>query len=483
MSDPEKFLRIVQETTAQLGLNCFWVGGSLRDYFLKRESKDLDFAVRKHARVIASKIAAQLDGAFFALKEEQSIYRVTLKDGYQLDFAKFKGPDISQDLAARDFTINALAAELSKDWPGPSEKMKVLDPHNGLADIRARQVRPVSPDIFTDDPLRMLRAYRISAQLRFEITQDTLDSIARHKKLIQSPASERVREEIMLLLDCHDSAKHFRALDQSGLISEIMPETDPNRACALQYYPGKGVWGHSLDGLERLEWIFENLESEFGPDAGEIKTALDDRNCGADGHPLSSIMKLAILFHDIGKAETAETIDGRMRFFEHEYVGAKMAAKMARRLRFGADSEKSLRQLVQSHMRPGGLAHAPTITDRAKLRFFRDLKELAVPMLIVSLADRYTYLTDDELGKGRDLHEKFVKEILLWHYQKLRETPPDQPKILDGNDIMAEFKLPPGPLIGKILEAVTEARALNEITTREDAVQFVKNYLTSLLKK
>lgn len=462
-----EILALIQNIAQKEKVECFLVGGTLRDQELNRPTKDLDFAFSFNPKIIAEKVSKELKSSFFALKEEREIYRMILDTGFQLDFAKFKGTTIEEDLSQRDFSINALAKKMEHG-------SVLLDPYEGKKDLKQKNVRQIHEKIYADDPLRLLRAFRIAAQLNFKIEPFTLETIKKNKEKITTTSEERVREEILLLLDTPHSYPYLLELDQSGLISKIIPESDPNRNCALDYYPGKGVWGHSLDALGCLEWILENLQNEFPKDHEKLKKLLFEEP-GLDSHPLATLMKLGALLHDVGKASTAKIIDGRLRFYEHQNIGAKITSLISQRLRFSFNATRHLSQMVLAHMRPGGLAHVPILSDKAKFRFFRDLKSSAIPALIVSLADRYTYLTPQERGQNKDPHEKVVKDLIRWHYEKELEDHANKPKLINGKIIMEQLGLAPGPLIGRILKEIDEAAVLGEIHTEEEALALAKN--------
>lgn len=463
------------------------VGGFLRDLLLTRKTSDIDFAVAHHPKVIAEKFSDRFKFPMVVLEEEQEIYRVIAPpdgefapDGFTFDFAKFKDQTIAEDLAKRDFTINALASRLkpaiSNLRSQISNSEALLDPFNAREDLKNKIVRQISPRIYDDDPLRMLRAFRCASQLGFAVEPATLQAIQSNAKKIHSVAAERIREEILLLLDPSDSYPYFCQLDESGLVSELFSEVDPNRNCADQYYPGKGVWGHSLDSFKCLEWIFRNLGSEFPEDCEKMSSFLFQKGDESEGHPRATLMKLAVLFHDIGKAPTAKIIENRMRFFDHQMAGGRIIEQIARRLKFSTSATRSLSLWVESHMRPGGLTFVEQLTDRARFRFFRDLGNASIPVLLISLADRYTYIPDD-LGKKNDPHETVTKELVRWHYQKEMEELSKKPKLINGNVLMEKLNLAPGPLIGEILKAVEEAAVLEEIKTPEEAVEFSKRFL------
>ncbi len=456
------------------------VGGFPRDLLLGRISGDIDLAVPKNPKSIAKKVAQKFKASLAVLSDEEEIYRVILKDGVYIDIGKYKAATIEKDLMLRDFTINALAVELGEalKLKGPAElKKKLIDPSDGITDLARKKIRQVSAKSFTDDPLRMLRAFRCAAQLNFSIDPATQKSIKKLSKRITEPAMERVREEILLTLDVPQSYETVRAMDQAGLLSAIFPEIDPNRKCAISYYPGKGVWGHSLDGLKNLEWIFDHLKPEFGANHEKIRETIFAKDKDTEGHPRAALMKLGILFHDIGKAPTAKMIDGRLRFYQHEFVGARMTRRIAERLRMSVNANRHVSGFVLAHMRPGSLAHAPELTERAKYRFFRDLGVSAIPMLLIALADRYTYLTEKERGSGADLHERVTKDIIRWHFQKLKDQPAVRPKLINGHILMKALNLKPGPQIGALLKELDEAIATGEIKTKAEAIAAAKAYI------
>jgi hypothetical protein len=168
-------------------------------------------------------------------------------------------------------------------------------------------------------------------------------------------------------------------------------------------------------------------------------------------------------------------IKGRLRFFEHEHVGAALAARLAQRLRLSRQETQLLGLWVRNHMRIGNLAAAPRITEKAFSRFFRDLGEDGVGMIFVSLADHYTYLRRSLWGKGTDPVEKISRRLMTSFYEERSRILPE--RLIDGHVLMKKLRLKPGPLIGQLLEAVEDAQAEGKVTTQEDAMVYAKGYL------
>src|SRR3989338_6859865 len=230
-----EILALVQKFAQKEKIECFLVGGYLRDQELNRKTKDLDFPISSDPKKIAEKVSKELKSSFFALKEEREIYRMVLDNGLQLDFARFKGATIEEDLSLRGFSINALAKNMEQG-------NTLMDPYEGKRDIKEKKERQIHENIFEEQ--------------------------------------------------------------------------------------------------------------------------------GLDSHPMATSMKMGTLLHDVGKAPTAKIVNGRLRFYEHQNIGAKITSLISQRLRFSFNASRHLSQMVLSHMRPGGLAHAPTLSDKAKFRFF-----------------------------------------------------------------------------------------------------------------
>jgi poly(A) polymerase len=244
------------------GSDVYIVGGWIRDMLLKRRTRDLDLAVRKDPKKLAGQTARALAGRLVVLDDANKIYRIMLKGHAELDyidFSKMKGKNIKLDLLKRDFTIDSMALLLD------SRKLSlagIIDPYSGMKDIRGRIIRVTSPSAFKDDPLRLLRAYRLAAQLGFDIHGGTLKRISRNSALILKSAPERVRDELLKILAVPDSAQWIEKLEKTGLLNKIVPEIMPMKKSARKFYfHPKGLWQHSLETLEGLEEILSNLET------------------------------------------------------------------------------------------------------------------------------------------------------------------------------------------------------------------------------
>ena len=476
----------------------FLVGGSLRDLLLGRETKDFDLVPETDAERFARNFASEVGGSFVLLDEKNKIYRVVKqkiprkkdKQIFNLDFSQMRGRKIKEDLLLRDFTIDAMAVRLDemKGKPGILRRPKLLyksivDPCGGIADLKKKIVRRTSDKIFDDDPLRLLRGYRLAATLKFAIEKRTEEQIKRKVNLIKKVARERIRDELCKILSVPQSHRYLQRLYRIGLLDRIVPEIKIMKKSPENYYHREGLWGHSLETLKSLEEILANLDKLFPRMCGKITAHLEEKIPGEVER--KSLLKWAAIFHDIGKPKTVMREEGRVRFFGHEEAGTSLVMEIMQRLKFSNRAIKIVQKTVEHHMRPGNLSEVPQLTDRAIHRFFRDLSEEGVDTLLLSLADRYSYrkispernknLAIEISRKSLRKHEETVRKMLnKYYYHKERILP--EP-LVRGDEIMESFNLPQGPLIGRLLKRVGEAQAGGKLENREEALQFLKKIL------
>jgi putative nucleotidyltransferase with HDIG domain len=433
------------------------VGGPLRDRLLGVECKDWDFVCRS-ARSLAQKTARHLRAKFIVLDDEFRIYRVILPDHQTLDFAELQGKSLEADLCRRDFSINAMAQRFPQ---GP-----LIDLFKGERDLQKRVIRSTSESVFKEDPLRTLRTFRFTAQIQGHIDPRTLVWVRKYRRGLLKVSAERVREELLRLWKQPVSANAVRWMDKAGLLTIIFPEMEACRRTAVSYYGRGGVLKHSFETLENLEWI---LLKGVSP---AVKEYLDGF---IGGYPRKAWLKWAAFLHDIGKPATAQMMKGRLRFFEHEHVGAELSLKISKRLRLSRQESHLIALWVRNHMRTGSLAAAPRVTDKALSRFFRDLGEEGVGMVLLSLADHYTYLKKSLWNKGKDPVEKMGRKLLSSYFEERSKILPE--KVVNGHDLMRAFKIKPGPKIGRLLEAIQDAQAEGKVSTKEEALRFAKRKL------
>jgi poly(A) polymerase len=448
------------------------VGGLLRDALLGRPLADADFAVAGDARALAAAFARTSGGSFFALDEERGTHRVVVGP-LVFDFSRLQGRDLAADLAQRDLTINALALPAAL-WGTRGWENRVVDLHEGRGDLKARRLRFVGPGVVAADPLRLLRLFRFAAELDFKATPAALARARRQRRLLARSAPERVREELLKILATPRAAPALTALEKAGLLEVLFPEVGPMRRTGRDYYGAGGVLTHSLAAVASLEKLWEELPRQFPSFHKPLREHLSEPFAG---HPRFAHLKLVELFHDVGKPATAKKEGGEWHFYGHDAVGARIVAALSKRLRLSSEEGRSLSRQVGAHMRPGNLGHQPVLTDRAVYRFYRDLEDSAVGLLIVSLADHFTYLSPRARLSRKDPVYKTIHKMLAGFFKRRDKVEP--PRLLDGHTLMRALRLKPGPEVGRILGLIREAQAAGEVKTVEDALRLAKSEVPS----
>lgn len=447
----------------------YLVGGYLRDQYLQRAGRDLDFIVSKGAVAFARAFARKSGGAFILLDAESGCARVAQKtaDGlWTYDFADLRARDLAGDIKKRDFTINTLVVDLMKLKADQSILPACLKNVKALADIRSKTIRMTGAAAFDDDPLRLLRAYSLAAQTGFKVEAGTMGAIIPRVRLIRKVSPERVREELFKILETPRAAATFSLMEKSGLLFTILPQLQLMESVPKGGYHHLNVWKHSLLALAEFEKLMKKLPSD--PERTAYLSAIV-----GGGHSRAALIKFACLLHDTGKPETRrEMPGGRLSFHGHERVGRDITRIICRQLKLSTAERYALEDMVALHLRPGYLANFPKAPEKMVFRFLRDAKEEAVSVLWLSLSDQRATRGPLTTEKAVRHHEQIVMPLIALFFAKKQEKP--FVRLIDGNDLIKELKLTPGPAFKDILAAVDEAQHLGKITTRAQALEFVQ---------
>ncbi len=443
----------------------YLVGGALRNYDLGLAGTDLDFAVDQGAIPLARRLARRLKAAFVLLDEEHGSARLVKNiDGiaWTFDLTDWRGKTIQKDLALRDFTVNAMAIDVL----GTSlDSSRILDPTGARKDLKSRLVRMVNADVFKDDPLRLLRAFSLSATLGFKIESRTLAQIKKDTPLIVKVASERIREEIFKVLASGRTHGTLTAMDHIGLLQRVVPQISVMRGVHQGGYHHLDVWQHSLEVVLKLEEMMDQMKTEES-----LKDYLEAIIGG--NHTRASLLKMAALLHDIGKPETQRQEEDRMSFHGHEHVGERITRQVAKHLRLSVKERYFLEDAVRMHLRPGYLSNFKKPSAKAVFRYLRDTGPEAVSLAILAMADQAA--TRGPLTtQAKHKHHAKICRMLIDRYFEVKAQKPKQ-RLLTGNDLIKVLKLKPSPLFGKILTHVEEAAALGKITTKQEALILAK---------
>jgi len=494
----------ISNLLTEQGVKSYLVGGFVRDMLLGRDTADIDIAVAADALEIAPKVATAIGGRYVLLDKVNRVGRVVLasegtastRGRGELDFSTIKN-NIEQDLARRDFTLDAMAVDLGQiiyqpSFPHKSGReqidVQLIDPFGGREDLHRGVIRTVSETAFESDAARLLRAVRLAAELGFNIDEETEALIQRYCHLVASVAGERVREELLRLLATPRAGQLLASLDELGLLTAIIPELSQAKGVKQPKEHFWGVFDHSIQAVVAVDfllrqgaWEYANKKALAVVPWSTVLAQHFDLEVSS-GSNRGSLLKVAALLHDIAKPQTRATDEGgRVRFLGHAKEGAAIAVNILERLRFSAKEVKLVEIIVRHHLRPGQMSHNELPSRRAIYRYFRDTGEAGIDILFLSLADHLaTRGPHLNLAQWQE-HAQMVEYVLSQRFQE--ETLVVPPKLIDGHDLINIFDMSPGPKIGQFLEVVREAQAAGELVTREEVLSYIDRLLTSSNKQ
>lgn len=451
----------ITEAADQMGLECYVIGGYVRDMFLGRPSKDIDIVTVGRGIDLAEAVARKLGKkahlsvfknfgtAQIKFNDEEIEFVGARRESYDRGSRKpiVEDGTLKDDQDRRDFTINALAVCLNKERLGD-----LLDPFGGLQDMERLSIRtPLDPDItFSDDPLRMMRAIRFSAQLGFDIEASTFEAIARNKERIEIVSQERIIDELNKIVMSPMPSVGFTQLEQTGLLSIIFPELVALKGAETKDGVGhKDNFYHTLSVLDNISRRTDNLW-----------------------------LRWAAILHDIAKPATKRwDPKSGWTFHNHNFVGEKMIPHIFRRMKLPMNEKmKYVQKMVLLHMRPQVLVDE-NITDSAVRRLLFEAGDDIDDLMVLCEAD----ITSKNAAKVRRYLNNFG---LVW--QKLKDIEAKdhvrnfQPPI-SGDQIMEMFGLPPSPVVGQLKSSLKDAVLDGKIPNEYNAAyDFLKNKAKAL---
>ncbi|NLF51289.1 MAG: HD domain-containing protein [Leptolinea sp.] len=468
-------------------LNPWLVGGAVRDQLAVKVCHDLDIILPDNAKKAARQIADALNGDFYALDDERGMYRILIPGSDQadmIDISRFQAESLEADLAMRDFTINAIAVRLHN----PTE---CIDPLNGRQDLKDKILRPCRSDSLRMDPVRAIRAARLSLGFNLKMVEGLPSRIRETAPFLSDVSAERKRDEIFKLLEEPRPATAIRLLDKVGILCELLPDVPRLKGVTQSSPHTLDVWEHTLAVVSRLSDLldlFLNPDMVLG-DGGNLTLGLAAGKLGRfrpglQNHfverynPFRSrrgLCLLGALLHDIAKPMTrAVGSDERVHFYNHEVKGAKRAMEIARQMALSESEAAALSSMVTNHLRPRYLsAEHPLPTRRNVYRYFRSAGLSGVETCLLALADflALTNLPPDQEEWTRELERA---SVYLEGWFEKHDAWVKPVRLLSGADIMRIFKLPPSRMIGKILSRLQEAQASGEVNSREEALELAK---------
>ena len=441
----------------EAGFKLALVGGPVRDAILGRLGNDLDFTTNAHPKECEKILNKWADsvwnvGAAFGTiagkKDEITVEITTYRsESYSADSRKPNvefGENIEGDLSRRDFTINAMALELTTDEP------TFIDLFGGVSDLQNKVIKtPGKPeDSFSDDPLRMMRAARFMSQLNFKVDPTVVAAMKSMAKRLEIISFERIRDEFIKTIMGQQPKLGITLLVETGLADIFLPEVPQLKLEIDEHHHHKDVYEHSLTVLEQA-------------------IRLEDRLGGAN-----LTLRLAALLHDIGKPKTRQLIaGGGVSFHHHEVVGSRMCKERMRKLRFDNHIINDVSQLVFLHLRFHGYGSGEW-TDSAVRRYVRDAGELLTHLHLLTRADCTTrnQKKADLLAKTYDELEERI--AVLMEQEELNKIRPD----LTGEQIMEILKIKPSPMVGKAYDFLLELRLEHGPLGEEKAKELLINW-------
>jgi len=467
------------QTLCELSPGLHVAGGAVKDRLLGMPVADVDNRDPARRGGIAARFAEWTGAARVAFRQdepERSTERVLVQaaDGLLcFDFTRQRGSSIEEDLADRDFTVTAMALPL--DAFVGEDFSRLVDPLGGRPDLRDRMIRAVSDGSFRRDPLRLLRAFRLAAELGFTIEPSTLERVRRDRALLAGSAGERVRDEVFRILETTPCHPVIEAMDRIGLLEAVFPGLSAMKGIEQGGYHDLDVWSHTLLCLRELEGIITEPREEFGDAAADFAVYL--AGGFVRGRSRSALVKLATLLHDAGKpGQATRGAGGETRFHGHAVAGGPVVDAVAERLRLAAAERDYLGLLVSSHMHLVHLTAQPSRTKKSVLGFFRRYGEDYRALLLLFAADtRATTGPKMTPEKTRQIRTAVAEMLRVFERElkpRLREPP-----LVSGRDLMERFGLGEGPLIGEVLRDVEEARLEGRLRDREAALQYAAGLL------
>jgi len=457
--DTESLFNKIYQTGRECGYDVFVVGGYVRDALMGKKSKDIDFVVVGDAMRFAERLKKNMHLRTLVRYPRFGTF-MTRYYGYELEFVNAraesynqnsrnpvtKQADLPTDLSRRDFTINTMAMHID-----PLNFGKIVDIYQGQEHLEKGLIKtPLEPlQTFSDDPLRMMRAIRFASRFGFEIEQKTFKAIKQAAERLSIVSQERITDEFNKILLFDKPSIGLNMLDETGLLKIVLPDMSVMKGVEQkEKHHHKDVFYHTLEVLDNISLHTNKLE-----------------------------LRLAALFHDIGKPRTKQFTPGSgWSFHGHEVVGRRMSGGIMKRMRYSAEMIQYVKKLVNLHLRPMSLV-SEEVTDSAIRRLIFLAGNDVEDLMILCRAD-ITSKNPQRVKRYLANYERVIKKMeQVEERDRLRNFQPP----VDGQEIMQMFNIEPGPQVGKIKKFIEEAILNGEVINEHDAcVDYINNHIEVL---
>ncbi len=443
--------------------NAFLVGGYIRDALVGRRSSDLDFVVFKDIPIFVRMLSETLSISFFTLGQDKQVLR-SCNSHLTIDVSSPRAESIKLDLSKRDISINAIAYDFNSEF--------FIDPVDGIADIENGIIRIISETAVKEDPLRMLRAFRIAAELKFEIHQKSMQIVDRNKQLIAKSASERIGYEFSRLLE-FDCYPYLVQMNKIGLIDQLFPGFIFSNGCIQNRFHLYDVKEHSLRTVKEIEKMFDDVDSITMKCADSKKLILKNK----------LTLKLAAFFHDIGKPSVKTSSNDCIHFYRHEQRSAAQFKKIASALSLTKNKTKIAADLILNHLAAVdylNLYKKSLLLKKYKIRFFNRFGENGILILFLSIADTLAKgnISESLYTNLLNLFLEFQRFYFDYYLPKI-ETPP----LITGYDLINELKLSPSRRFKTILNNVREEQMKGNLDNKISAMKYAAEIVSGYTKR
>jgi poly(A) polymerase len=453
---------------ALAGVPAWIVGGAVRDELLGRATADLDLVVDGDVRGLAKALSRAAGGPAFELSDVFGAWRIVGPEHrWQVDIMRLQGASLTEDLAKRDFTINAMARPLAGG--------DVVDPHGGVEDLAARRLRMVAPSSFDDDPLRTLRLARFACELTMEPDPDTAAAAIARAPRIADVAAERVFAELKRVIAADRVLDGLALMDGLRLTPHVLPELSALRGVQQNRYHHLDVHDHTLEVLAETVALEREPGAVLGAELDAPLRAFLARPL-ADELTRATALRFGALLHDAAKPETqAFHDDGSVLGFPgHADLGAERSRAALTRLRTSEKLRAHVALLARHHLGLGYLVHKAPLDRRTIHQYLAKTAPVEVDVSLLSIADRLA-------TRGRKADEAIAK-----HLEVARVVLPQalayadwaaQPPLIRGDELARALEIRRGPELGRLLAAIAEARYAGDVTTADEAIVLARTLL------
>jgi putative nucleotidyltransferase with HDIG domain len=456
-------LEIARE--ALRGERAWVVGGAVRDRLLGRPVFDLDLAVAGDVRTAARHLAVTAGGPLFQLSDAFGAWRVHAPGrDWQIDVTPLQGEAIEDDLALRDFTVNAIAEPLGGGG--------LVDQHDSAGDLERRCLRMVAASAFDDDPLRCLRLVRLACTLGFEAEEATVAAATSRAPRIGSVAPERVFAELRQIITGDAAVAALALMARLELTEHVLPELSQLRGVEQNRFHHLDVHDHTLEVLQAAIDLEGDPAPALGAEHRDAVLAFLAEPL-ADGLTRGGALRFGALLHDAGKPATRGfTPEGNVTFLGHDSEGARISRAVLTRLRTSERLRAHVAALAEHHLRLGFLVHRRPLDRRTIHRYLTACAPVEVDVTLLSVADRLATRGDNAepaIAAHLEVARELLAAALAW-----RAAGPRTP-LVRGDELANALGIEPGPRLGQLLAAIDAAAYAGEVSTAAEAIELARS--------